>query len=60
MNRLHQRLRDDGYAWEEADDIVANLAEAQLDDERDRQVMEYFQMLEHARDLENFDGRAKC
>jgi len=57
MSRLRQRLRDDGYTWEEVDEIVAAQAEDRLDDERDRRMLEYYETLEHARELENFDGR---
>lgn len=57
MSRLHRRLREDGYTWEEADEIVDRLAEEAIDDERDRQVIAEFERLEHAQQLENFDGR---
>ncbi len=56
MNRLHQRLRDDGYTWEEADEIVAAQAEDRLDEERDRRMLEHFETIRRARELEDFDN----
>ncbi len=37
-----QKLLNDGYTWEEAEDYLWNLAEDQADAERDREVAEYF------------------
>ena len=40
MNR--RQLMEDGHTWEEAEDILWNLAEDQADAERDREVEEFF------------------
>jgi hypothetical protein len=33
---------EDGHTWEEAEDILDNCAEDQLQDQRDREVEEFF------------------
>lgn len=35
-----EKLLNDGYTWEEAEDILDNYAEEQLQDQRDRELTE--------------------
>ncbi len=57
MRLTIRELMEDGDTWEEADARLWNLAEQMIDEERDRQAVEYFERLEHARNLEDFDRR---
>ncbi len=57
MRLTIRELMEDGDTWEEADARLWNLAEQMADEERDRQAVEYFERLEHARNLEDFDRR---
>jgi hypothetical protein len=43
MYPTRRRLIEDGYTYEEADAVLDNYAEDQLQDQRDREVEEYFQ-----------------
>lgn len=55
MNRLHQRLRDDGYTWEEAEEITSSLAEEANDRERDSLLEQEYERAMRAQWLEAFD-----
>lgn len=55
--RTLRRLIDEGYTWAQAEEILWQQAEDRRDDERDRQMLEHFETIERARELENFDGR---
>ncbi len=57
MKRTIREIMEEGDTWEEADARLWNLAEQMIDEERDRQAVEYFERLEHARNLEDFDRR---
>ncbi len=57
MRLTIRELMEDGDTWEEADARLWNLAEQMADEERDRQAVEYFERLEHARNLEDFDRK---
>jgi hypothetical protein len=43
MYPTRRRLIEDGYTYEEAEELLSNYAEDQLQDQRDREVEEYFQ-----------------
>lgn len=56
MRLTIRELMEDGASWEEAEALLADLAEQMIDDERDRQIVAEFEQAEHARSLESFDG----
>lgn len=40
--QIRQRMKRDGYTWEEIEDEVSDWAEDQIDNQRDREAEEYF------------------
>lgn len=43
MYPTRRRLIEDGYTYEEAEELLSNYAEEQADARRDEEVTEYFQ-----------------
>lgn len=52
MNRY--KLMDQGYTWDEADELLDRYAEDQRDSERDQQLLEQHERAEYSRQLEDF------
>ncbi len=49
------KLMDQGFTWEEAEELLDARADQQLQEERDRQLQQEYEQAEHARRLEDWN-----
>ena len=49
------KLMDQGFTWEEAEELLDARADQQLQEERDRQLQDEYEQTEHARRLEDWN-----